>query len=290
MPPMKIANLFQAGSPAISFEFFPPKTDKGFQSLYRTIGELQPINPGFVSVTMGAGGSTRSKTVDLVIEIEKNLGLTAMTHLPCVGFTRDEVAHILDSLTGAGLQNVLALRGDPPKDAPDFVAPEGGFEHAAEIVGFIRENWDLCVGAAAFPETHPDAKDPETDLRYLHQKVQAGTDFLVTQFFFDNAAYFDFVKRARAIGITVPIVPGIMPITSTANVKRIPSFGGGEFPSELRSQLDACEGDDKKTLELGIRWATLQCRELIDSGAPGIHFYTLNRSSATRRIHADLFA
>lgn len=290
MPPMKIANLFQAGSPAISFEFFPPKTDKGFQSLYRTIGELQPINPGFVSVTMGAGGSTRSKTVDLVIEIEKNLGLTAMTHLPCVGFTRDEVAHILDSLTGAGLENVLALRGDPPKDAPDFVAPEGGFEHAAEIVGFIRENWDLCVGAAAFPETHPDAKDPETDLRYLHQKVQAGTDFLVTQFFFDNAAYFDFVKRARAIGIRVPIVPGIMPITSTANVKRMPSFGGGAFPSELRSQLDACEGDDEKTLELGVRWATLQCRELIDSGAPGIHFYTLNRSSATRRIHAALFA
>ena len=287
---MKIANLFQAGSPAISFEFFPPKTDKGFQSLYRTIGELQPINPGFVSVTMGAGGSTRSKTVDLVIEIEKNLGLTAMTHLPCVGFTRDEVAHILNSLTEAGLQNVLALRGDPPKDAPDFVAPEGGFEHAAEIVGFIRESWDLCVGAAAFPETHPDAKDPETDLRYLHQKVQAGTDFLVTQFFFDNAAYFDFVKRARAIGITVPIVPGIMPITSTANVKRMPSFGGGAFPPELQSQLDACEGDDEKTLELGIRWATLQCRELIDSGAPGIHFYTLNRSSATRRIHADLFA
>ena len=290
MPPMKIANLFQAASPAISFEFFPPKTDKGFQSLYRTIGELQSINPGFVSVTMGAGGSTRSKTVDLVIEIEKNLELTAMTHLPCVGFTRDEVAHILDSLSKAGLQNVLALRGDPPKDTPNFVAPEGGFEHAAEIVEFIRESWDLCVGAAAFPETHPDAKDPETDLRYLHQKVQAGTDFLVTQFFFDNAAYFDFVGRARAIGIEVPIVPGIMPITSTANVKRMPSFGGGAFPSELQSGLDACEGDDPKTLELGIEWATLQCRELLDGGAPGIHFYTLNRSPATRRIHASLFA
>ncbi len=287
---MRIADLFQTGKPSISFEFFPPQTDKGFRSLYRTIGELKRIDPSFVSVTMGAGGSTRSKTVDLVIEIEKNLGLTAMTHLPCVGFTRENVAAILNSLRDEGLENVLALRGDPPKDAPNFVAPDGGFEHAAEIVAFIRQGWDLCIGAAAFPETHPDAKDAETDLRYLHEKVKAGTDFLVTQFFFDNAAYFDFVGRARAIGIEVPIVPGIMPITSTANVKRMPSFGGGAFPSELQSGLDACEGDDPKTLELGIEWATLQCRELLDGGAPGIHFYTLNRSPATRRIHASLFA
>ena len=288
--PMRISDLYRAGDPVISFEFFPPKTEKGFASLYRTIGELASIQPGFISVTMGAGGSTRSKTVDLVIEIEKNLGLTAMTHLPCVGFNRDDVGGILDTLSGAGLENVLALRGDPPRDAPDFVPAENGFEHAAEIVAFIRENWNLCVGAAAFPETHPDAVDAETDLRYLKEKVEQGTDFLVTQFFFDNAAYFDFVERARAIGIGVPIVPGIMPITSTANVKRMPSFGGGDFPGELRQQLEGCEGDDPRTLELGIRWATLQCRELIDAGAPGIHFYTLNRSPATRRIHANLFS
>ena len=287
---MRIADLFQTGKPSISFEFFPPKTEKGFQSLYRTIGELKRIDPGFVSVTMGAGGSTRSKTVDLVIEIERNLGLTAMTHLPCVGFNRDQVAAILDTLSSANLENVLALRGDPPVDGSDFVAAEHGFEHAAEIVAFIRQGWDLCVGAAAFPETHPNAKDAETDLHYLHEKVKAGSDFLVTQFFFDNAAYFDFVTRARAVGIEVPIVPGIMPITSAANVKRIPSFGGGEFPSELRTEIDACEDDDEKMLELGIRWATLQCRELLDGGAPGIHFYTLNRSPATRRIHANLFA
>ena len=286
---MRISDLYSTGRPVISFEFFPPKTEKGFSSLYRTIGELASIEPGFVSVTMGAGGSTRSKTVDLVIEIERNLGLTAMTHLPCMGFSRDQVGAILDTLSGAGLDNVLALRGDPPRDPPDFVPAEDGFEHAAEIVAFIRAGWNLCVGAAAFPETHPDAVDAETDLRYLKEKVDRGTDFLVTQFFFDNAAYFDFVARARAIGIGVPIVPGIMPITSTANVKRMPSFGGGDFPAELLEQLEACAGDDPETLELGIRWATRQCRELIDGGAPGIHFYTLNRSPATRRIHANLF-
>jgi methylenetetrahydrofolate reductase (NADPH) len=287
---MRISDLYSAKGPVFSFEFFPPKTEKGFRSLYRTIGELRGLGPGFVSVTMGAGGSTRSKTVDLVIDIERDLGLTAMTHLPCVGFNRADVSGILATLGDAGMQNVLALRGDPPRDAPDFVPAPDGFNHAAEIVAFLREDFDFCIGAAAFPEVHPEAPDAETDLRHLVAKVAAGSDFLITQFFFDNAAYFDFCARAKAAGIEIPIVPGIMPITSTANVKRMASLGGGTLPPELLAAIDACNGDDERTAELGIDWATSQCRELLDAGAPGIHFYTLNRSPATRRIHTSLFA
>ncbi len=287
---MRISDLYSAKGPVFSFEFFPPKTEKGFRSLYHTIGELRGLGPGFVSVTMGAGGSTRSKTVDLVIDIERDLGLTAMTHLPCVGFNRADVSGILATLGDAGMQNVLALRGDPPRDAPDFVPAPDGFNHAAEIVAFLREDFDFCIGAAAFPEVHPEAPDAETDLRHLVAKVAAGSDFLITQFFFDNAAYFDFCARAKAAGIEIPIVPGIMPITSTANVKRMASLGGGTLPPELLAAIDACNGDDERTAELGIDWATSQCRELLDAGAPGIHFYTLNRSPATRRIHTSLFA
>ena len=286
---MRIADLYAKNEPVFSFEFFPPKTEKGFRSLYQTIATLRSLEPGFVSVTMGAGGSTREKTVDLVIEIEKELGITAMTHLPCVGFERSDVAHILDTLARERLQNVLALRGDSPRDAPDFAPANDGFEHASHIIEFIRSRWNLCIGAAAFPEVHPEAPDAQTDLRYLVEKVRTGADFLVTQFFFDNGAYFDFVDRTKAAGIAVPIVAGVMPITSAAGVKRMASFGGGKLPPELLLALEDCD-DDAATLELGIDWATQQCRELLDRGVPGIHFYTLNRSPATRRIYENLFA
>jgi methylenetetrahydrofolate reductase (NADPH) len=285
---MRISNLYGSDKPVISFEFFPPKTEKGYQSLFRTIAELQDLDPGFVSVTMGAGGSTRRKTVDLVSQIQRELKLTAMAHLPCVGFERSEVGQLLGSLQEAGLENVLALRGDPPQDG-EFTPPVDGFEHAVDLVRFIRERGYHDVGAACFPEVHPTAPSSEVDLKHLLAKVEGGVDFLITQLFFDNQKYFDFVQRARAIGIDVPIVPGIMPITSMANARRMLTMGGGEMPRELETELDRVGDNDEAAAELGIRWATEQCRELIDRGAPGIHFYTLNRSPATRRIHASLF-
>jgi methylenetetrahydrofolate reductase (NADPH) len=286
---MRIAEMYDRGRPVISFEFFPPRTDRGYVSLFRTIEELKRLDPGFVSVTMGAGGSTRRKTLELVTRIQRQLGITAMAHLPCVGFTRAELASILDRIVENELENVLALSGDPPADQPGYQPPHDGFRYASELVEFIRSGWDLCVGGGCYPETHPAAPSPEEDLRNLRRKVDAGADFLITQLFFDNEEYFDFLGRARDIGVGVPIVPGIMPITSAANIRRITSLCGARIPRELDARLQETAEDDDATAELGVERATLQCRELLDRGVPGIHFYTLNRSPATRRIHARLF-
>jgi methylenetetrahydrofolate reductase (NADPH) len=285
---MRIVDLYGAGEPVISFEFFPPKTDTGFQSLFRTIAELRPLSHGFVSVTMGAGGSTRAKTVDLVIRIKRELGITAMTHLPCIGSEKREIDAILDRLEAVGSRNVLALRGDPPKDIDDFQNSESGFDHASDLAGYIKQRGGFCVGGACYPEVHPQAPSAEADLENLRIKVEAGAEFLITQLFFDNQAYFDFVERARGVGIEVPIVAGIMPITSVSGIRRMTSMGGGAFPPELDAALTRCNDGDE-TLELGVRWATEQCRELLDRGIPGIHFFTLNRSPATQRIHQALF-
>lgn len=287
---MKINERFRAAKPAISFEFFPPKTDAGFASLFRTIEELQPLQPAFVSVTMGAGGSTRSKTVDLVIRIERETGLTAMAHLPCVGFERDQVGEILEQLDEAGICNILALRGDQPQGESDFVPPRDGFAYANELIDYIRgQDRDLCVVAACYPETHPEAPNPEADLDNLKRKVDAGAQVLITQLFFDNAKFASFIERARNAGIDVPIVPGIMPIVSHAGIKRMTQMCGCEIPSELNAELERVGDDEAATQELGVRWGTMQCRELLDAGAPGIHFYTLNKSSAARRIFENLF-
>lgn len=286
---MRIADLYGRGKPVVSFEFFPPKTDAGFRGLFRTIEDLKRLDPGFVSVTMGAGGSTRRKTIDLVTQIEQEIGLTAMAHLPCVGFERSEIAEILDRLDGAGLENVLALSGDPPKDdhAPP---PVDGFRYASDLASFVRAgSWNLCVGAGCYPETHPAADSAEVDLANLVRKVESGVDFLVSQLFFDNAHFFAFEERARAAGIDIPIVPGIMPISSAANIRRITSLCGAEIPRELEAELERTGDDDAATMELGVRWATLQCQELIGRGVPGIHFYTLNKSPATQRIYRSLF-
>lgn len=287
---MPIIQRFEAGKPVISFEFFPPKTDRGFASLFRAIEELQPLRPAFVSVTMGAGGSTRSKTVDLVIRIQRDLGLTAMAHLPCAGFERDQISALLEQLESDGIRNVLALRGDPPKDAADFVAPVDGFGYASDLIGYIHQQHpNFCVVAACYPETHPEAQDPQTDLDNLKRKVDLGAEVLITQLFFDNEKFFSFVDRARAAGIDVPIVPGIMPIVSHQGIKRMTSMSGCEIPSELNRELEQVAADEVATQELGVRWATLQCRELLGNGVPGIHFYTLNKSSATRKIFENLF-
>ncbi|UCE87327.1 MAG: methylenetetrahydrofolate reductase [NAD(P)H] [Deltaproteobacteria bacterium] len=286
---MRIVELFERGGPVFSFEFFPPKTDKGFDALFHTIGELKQLDPSFVSVTWGAGGSTRRKTIEIVIRIQRELGITAMCHLTCVGASRDELAEILDQLAAAGIENVLPLRGDPPRGEASFAPVEGGFRHANELIEFIRSRWDFCLPAACYPETHTEAPSPEVDLRNLVRKVRAGVDFLITQLFFDNRDYFDFVGRARAAGIGVPIVPGIMPVTSTTNVPRIAKMCGSKIPAKLEAALAAAAGDGARIDAIGVRWATDQCRELLERGAPGIHFYTLNRSPATRRIYRNLF-
>ncbi len=286
---MSIDSLYGQGEPVISFEFFPPKTDAGFRSLFRSIEDLKQLGPGFVSVTMGAGGSTRAKTVDLVIEIQREIGLRGMAHLPCLGFRPSEVTAVLDSLQAGGVQNVLALRGDPPKDLEGFEHPADGFDHANELVAFVKAHGGFSIGAACYPETHPEAESAEADLAHLVRKVEAGTDFLITQLFFDNERYFDFVDRARGAGIEVPIVPGIMPILSASGIRRMLALGGGTLPHELEQALHEVEGDDAATAELGVRWATDQCRELLARGVPGIHLYTLNKSDATRRIFTTLF-
>ena len=282
---MRIADAYGQGRPIFSFEFFPPKTDQGFAALYRTVTDLKRLNPDFVSVTWGAGGSTRRKTLEIVLEIQRDIGVTAMAHLSCVGSTPDQLTEALDRLDAAGVENVLALGGDWP---PDYQPPPGAFVYANELTAFIRSRWGFCLGGACYPETHRAAPSPEVDLENLVRKVDAGADFLITNMLFDNADYFSFLQRARDAGIEVPIVPGIMPIISAANARRMTSLGGGQMPPELERSLADVEHDDALTMQVGVEWAALQCRELLERGVPGIHFYTLNKSLATRSIFQSL--
>ncbi len=288
---MRISDLYaRSEKPVISFEFFPPKTDAGYRSLYRTIAELKRLDPGFVSVTWGAGGSTRAKTVDLVVQIQRELGIPAMAHMTCVGSPRDELAATLERLVQEGLHNVLALRGDPPKDATHFEPVADGFAHASELIAFIRSRFDLCIGAACYPEKHPDAPSAEADLAHLVRKVESGADFLITNLFFEAEDYFSFLARARAAGIRVPIVPGIMPVVSAANARRMAQLTGAKIPHALEAELARTGEDDDATQEVGIAWATDQCRRLLAGGVAGLHFYTLNRSPAARRVFENLSA
>ena len=282
---MRISELYGRGRPVYSFEFFPPRTDEGFAALYQTVAELKRLDPDFVSVTWGAGGSTRRKTVEIVIRIQQDIGVTTMAHLSCIGSTPEQLGETLDRLATDGIENVLALGGDRP---PNYRPPPGAFTYANELAGFIRSRWDFCLGGACYPETHPTAPSPEVDLANLVRKLDAGVDFLITQLFFDNADYFAFVKRAREAGVEVPIVPGIMPIISVASIRRITSLCGAQIPAELERALSDVEHDDALTMQVGVDWATLQCRELLARGAPGIHFYTLNKSPATRSIFQSL--
>lgn len=285
---MRIRDCFTTDRPVFSFEFFPPKTADGVKSLYRTIEELQPLNPSFVSVTYGAGGSTREMTVELVTRIKRELGLEAMAHLTCVGHSSDELGAVLDRLQEGGIENVLALRGDPPKGETQFVKPDRGFGYAQELVRFIRGKYGFCLGGACYPERHPESPDADADLQRLKEKVDSGVDFLVTQLFFDPADYIRFVARARAIGIEAPIVPGIMPITNVSQIERITSLCGAVIPEALRARLNASRDDEQAVIRVGIEWATDQCRALLAGGAPGIHFYTLNRSLSTRMVYLNL--
>jgi methylenetetrahydrofolate reductase (NADPH) len=285
---MRIDQILAAGGPVFSFEFFPPKTEAGERNLYAALSELRPLEPSFVSVTYGAGGSTRAKTIEIVKRIRDEYGLEAMAHFTCVGATVSELRSTLDEMRGAGIDNVLALRGDPPAGQEEWTKTEGGLEYSRELVQLIAADYPFAIGAACFPETHIHAASPEADLRHLVEKVGAGANFLITQLFFDNGFYFDFLRRARQVGITVPIIPGIMPITRVGQIERMAAMCGSAIPDPLRDELHARGEDSEAVLDFGVAYATLQCAELLAAGAPGIHFYTLNRSPATRAILSAL--
>jgi methylenetetrahydrofolate reductase (NADPH) len=286
---MRIADRFKQPGPVFSFEFFPPRTPEAVERLYATATELKALGPSFVSVTYGAGGSTRQLTVDLVTRIKHDIGLETMAHLTCVGHTKDELAEVLDTLAAGGIENVLALRGDPPRGQTHFVRPEGGFGYGQELARFVKANYDFCVGGAAYPEGHIEAVDRESDLRHLKEKVESGAEFLITQLFFDPNDYFRFVERARAVGIDVPIVPGIMPVTNVAQIHRFTSMCGASIPDALRDLLDRVKDDEQAVVAVGVEWATDQCRRLLAGGAPGIHFYTLNRSHSAQMVFDSLY-
>ena len=288
---MTIPELFGRGRPVFSFEFFPPKTDEAARQLMRTIADLKAMHqPDFVSVTYGAGGSTRDRTLELVSRVQGDLGLTAMAHLTCVGHDREELAGVVDRLVSRGVRNVLALRGDPPKGEDTFQAVDGGFHHASELMQFLQSSYDLGIGGACYPESHPESPDADDDLRWTKHKVESGADFLVTQLFFDNEDYFGFVERARTAGIDVPIVPGIMPITNLSQIERFTKMCGARIPEGLHARLAEYQDKPDVVMAIGIEHAIRQCRRLLEAGAPGVHFYTLNKSHATRPIIAAIRA
>ncbi len=285
---MKIKAILEKVRPSFSFEFFPPKDNEGFDKLFTTITQLKPCQPTYVSVTFGAGGSTRTKTIDLVGRIKNEIGLESMTHLTCVGSDKKYIAAILDTLQAQGIQNVLALRGDPPQGQEKFEKPENGFAYANELVAFIRANYDFCIGVAGYPEGHIECPDKKADLDHLKRKVDAGADFIVTQLFFDNRYYFDFIDRAQNLGIQIPIIPGIMPILNVKQVQRFTKMCGSTIPALLMERLESVQDEPETVRQLGIDHAAEQCEHLLQEGAPGIHFYTLNRSNATLKILESL--
>ena len=285
---MRVDQILAAGTPVFSFEFFPPKTPEGERNLFTALAELKTLEPSFVSVTYGAGGSTREKTIEIVKRIRDEYGLEAMAHFTCVGATVEQLRETLEEMRAAGIDNVLALRGDPPAGEEAWRKTDGGLEYSRELVELISDGYPFAIGAACFPETHIDAASPQADVEYLREKVRAGVDFLITQLFFNNSVYFDFVKRVRAAGIEVPIIPGVMPITRVGQVERMAAMCGASIPDGLRRELHARGEDPEAVLDFGVAYATLQCSELLAAGAPGIHFYTLNRSPATRAILSAL--
>lgn len=279
-----------AGQPVISFEFFPPKTEEGDRALLeKTLPALLETKPDYCSVTYGAGGSTREKTLMIVDRIQRQHGLTAVAHLTCVCATQAEIGELLGQIRALGVRNVLALRGDPPGGG-EFKPTPGGFEFSNQLVEFIRAQGDFSVGVAGFPEGHVACKaGKHTDWKYLSQKIKAGADFVLTQLFFDNADYYEFREHLqREHGIRVPLVPGIIPILSASQIKRFTALCGARIPAALGERLEDLGTDDAAVMEFGIEYATKQCTELLRNGAPGVHFYTLNKAPSTVRILKNL--
>jgi methylenetetrahydrofolate reductase (NADPH) len=286
---MRIDAILEAkDEPVFSFEFFPPKSEDGEANLRRALSELAPLEPDFASVTYGAGGSTRDRTIGIVKSLKAEHGIEAMAHLSCVGATTEQLAEIVKDVRDAGIDNVLALRGDPPRGQSEWRATPGGLEYSTQLIAMLAGGCDFAIGAACFPEVHPEAPDLASDLRFLREKVEAGARFLITQLFFDNRMYFSFLRDARAAGIHVPILPGIIPVTDVGQIKRFTSMCGASIPSLLLEQLELRADDPAAVVEFGVAYATAQCADLLARGAPGIHFYTLNKSPSTRAILSAL--
>ena len=284
-----VRDLIDAGEKSFSFEFFPPKDEAGERQLWKALRELETLRPTFVSVTYGAGGSTRDRTVRVTHQIAADTSMTPLAHLTCVGHSREELRCVVGSYADAGIRNILALRGDPPEgpSAPYVMHPEG-LRYAVELVELVKSLGDFCVGVAAFPEGHPSAESLDADARALAEKARAGAEFAITQLFFRPDDYFRLVDRVSALGVHIPIIPGIMPITNLAQIRRMSDLSGAELPAEVVERV-ARHGDDAVAVRReGIEIATELCDTLLAGGAPGLHFYTLNRSKATREIYANL--
>jgi methylenetetrahydrofolate reductase (NADPH) len=288
---MKIDEILASSRPVFSVEFFPPKTEEGRETLFETVDVLRELGPSFFSVTYGAGGATREGTVEITREIRDEHGVEAMAHLSCVGETREALREIVEEIADAGIENILALRGDPPRGQTDFEQPEGGLGSAADLTAMISEaHSEIAIGGACFPEVHPEAASMEADIAYLKTKVDNGASFLITQLFYDNQSYFDFVPAARAAGIEVPIIPGIMPMTRYQQIARIAELCEARIPDPLSEAMKAADGNEQAEFGIGVAYAAQQCAELLREGAPGIHFYALNRWPATRAILGALLA
>lgn len=288
---MHIRDILLPGKPTVSFEFFPPKTAESQEQLYTTLRDLEKIHPNFVSVTYGAGGSTRELTHDLVLRLKTNTSLDPIPHVTCVGHTESEIAAILERYAAAGVSNILALRGDPPLDQPDYDHLRDTFPQAADLVRFIKkfsghpDKRGFGIGVAGFPEGHPATSNRLLEMDYLKAKVDAGADYICTQLFFDNHDFYDFRERCALAGIEAPIIAGIMPVTSLGSMKRMAELAGGSrFPAKLLKALQRANGTPEAVREIGLHYATEQCADLLDNGVAGIHLYTLNQSTATREI------
>jgi methylenetetrahydrofolate reductase (NADPH) len=286
---MNIRDILGRQQPCFSFEFFPPRTREAGEQLYKTIEDLVPLRPSYVSVTYGSGGSTRELTHGLVIRIREHTRLAIVAHMTCVGAAQEEIGSILHAYQDHGIENIMALRGDPPRGETAFVQPPGGFAHAAELVAFTRRHFPtMGIGVAGFPEGHPETPNRLKEMDHLKAKVDAGADYICTQLFFDNRDFYDFCERCEIAGIRVPIIAGIMPVTSIRGMVRMAELAlGARFPARLTRSLVRAK-DDEYVERVGIHWATEQVRDLMDHGVRGVHFYTLNRSKATLRIYETL--
>ena len=286
---MKISSAYGPGKFGLSFELFPPKTEKGEAALFTHVEKLMAFQPSYLTCTYGAGGSTRDKTLEIVAQVRRQYGCTVASHLTCVGLTRDELLDYLQEAAAKDIQNIVALRGDPPQGANVFERVEGGLEYAVDLVHLIRSEMpDFGIAVAGYPETHQEAKSPQDDLENLCRKVNAGGEVVITQLFYDNQDFFRFYDACSELGITVPIVPGILPVTNLAQIERITSLCGASLPTRFKQDLDRCGDDVQQQFDVGIRYATEQVQELIEQGVPGIHFYVLNKSEATGTILASL--